>query len=111
MEVFYGLLFDGNITVESEGNSFEQTIKNPFLQGFKCDLCDFTAKSERVLKEHKSRKRWPCELCKLICKNQSDLKKHKMDEHTLKYSAEVLRGLIRLKFFMHLFALYCNKII
>ena len=52
LEVFYGLLFDGNITVESEGNSFEQTFKNPFLQGFKCDLCDLTAKSERGLKAH-----------------------------------------------------------
>ena len=84
----------GNLTIESEDNSLGQTFKNPFLEGSKCDLCDFTAKSERGLKTHKLRKHWPCEWCALICKDQSDLKKHKMDEHTLKYSAEVLRGYV-----------------
>ena len=84
----------GNLTVECEDNSLEQTFKNPFLQGSKCDLCDFTAKSERGLKTHKARKHWPCKWCELICRDESDLKKHKMDEHTLKYSAEVLRGYV-----------------
>ena len=80
----------GKLTPEEDKN-LEQTFKNPFLI-FKCDICEFVGKSERGLKTHKTRKHWNCNWCDFLCKEESELKKHKMDEHTLQYSAEVLRS-------------------
>ena len=76
----------GNLTVP-----LDQTFKNPFL-AFKCDICDFSAKSERGLKTHKTRKHINCNWCDLICKDESELKKHKMDKHSLEYSVELLQN-------------------
>ena len=81
----------GNLTMEKEDISMDQTFKNPFLKN-KCDMCDFEAKSERGLKTHKNRKHESCEWCDFVCKEEEDLKKHKMDEHMLKYSAELLQN-------------------
>ena len=75
---------------EDIGN-LEQTFKNPFLI-FKCVVCEFVGKSERGLKTHKTRKHWNHNWCDFLCKEESELKKHKMEEHTLQYSAEVLRS-------------------
>ena len=44
----------GNLTVP-----LDQIFKNPFL-AFKCDIWDFSAKSERGLKTHKTRKHIIC---------------------------------------------------
>ena len=74
---------------EDIGN-LEQTFKNPFLI-FKCVVCEFVGKSERGLKTYKTRKHWNHNWCDFLCKEESELKKHKMEEHTLQYSAEVLR--------------------
>ena len=81
----------GNLTLDHEENSLEQTFKNPFL-GFKCDFCEFVAKSERGLKTHKTRKHLNCEWCEFICIDDSEMKKHKMDKHTLQYSVELLQN-------------------
>ena len=71
----------GNITAESKDNLLEKTFNNPSL-GFKCDFCDFTAKTERVLKTHNnSRKHCCCDLCDYICKDEKGMKKHKFDKH------------------------------
>ena len=80
----------GNLSTEKD-KSLEQTFKNPFLV-LKCDICDFVAKSERGLKTHKTRKHYNCNWCDFVCEEESDIKKHKMDEHTLEYSAEILRS-------------------
>ena len=82
----------GNITMESEDNNLLRTFDNPFK--FKCDICEFIGKSERGLKSHRTRKHENCEWCEYICDSESDLKKHKMDQHYLKYSKEVLVGLM-----------------
>ena len=81
----------GNLTLDHEENSLEQTFKNPFL-GFKCDFCEFVAKSERGLQTHKTRKHLNCEWCEFICIDDSEMKKHKMDKHTLQYSVELLQN-------------------
>ena len=81
----------GNLTVENVDVPLDQTFKNPFL-AFKCDICDFSAKSERGLKTHKTRKHINCNWCDLICKDESELKKHKMDKHSLEYSVELLQN-------------------
>ena len=78
----------GNITIESEDNNLLRTFDNPFK--FKCDICEFIAKSERGLKSHKTRKHENCEWCDYICNSKSEMKKHKLDKHPLKYSREVL---------------------
>ena len=80
----------GNITIEGEDNML-RTFDNPFQ--FKCDICEFIAKSERGLKSHKTRKHENCEWCDFICETVNEMKEHKMDQHTLKYSREVLEGL------------------
>ena len=80
----------GNLSTEKD-KSLEQIFKNPFLV-LKCDICDFVAKSERGLKTHKTRKHYNCNWCDFVCEKESDIKKHKMDEHTLEYSAEILRS-------------------
>ena len=81
----------GNLTVENVDVPLDQTFKNPFL-ALKCDICDFSAKSERGLKTHKTRKHINCNWCDLICKDESELKKHKMDKHSLEYSVELLQN-------------------
>ena len=82
----------GNITIESEDSNLLRTFDNPFK--FKCDICEFIAKSERGLKSHKTRKHENCEWCDYICNSKSEMKKHKLDKHTLKYSREVLEELM-----------------
>ena len=82
----------GNITIESEDSSLLKTFDNPFK--FKCNICEFTAKSDRGLKTHKSRKHENCDWCEFICEEESEMKKHKMDKHTIAYSKEVLKGFI-----------------
>ena len=82
----------GNISIESEGNALLRTFDNPFQ--FKCNFCDFQAKSERGLKSHKTRKHENCDWCEFICDSNSEMKKHKMDKHTIAYSKEVLQGFI-----------------
>ena len=82
----------GNITIESEENGLLRTIDNPFQ--FKCNVCDFQAKSERGLKSNKTRKHESCDWCEFICDSNSGMKKHKMDKHTIAYSKEVLQGFI-----------------
>ena len=62
----------GNITIESEENGLLRTIDNPFQ--FKCNVCDFRAKSERGLKSHQTRKHENCDWCGFIC--NSEIKKH-----------------------------------
>ena len=59
----------GNITIESEDNNLLRTFDNPFK--FKCDICEFIAKSERGLKSHKTRKHENCEWCDYICNSKS----------------------------------------
>ena len=81
----------GNITIESE-DQLLRTFDNPFK--FKCNICEFTAKSDRGLKSHKTRKHENCDWCEFICAEESEMKKHKMDKHTIAYSKEVLQGLI-----------------
>ena len=81
----------GNLTIENVDVPLDQTFKNPFL-GFKCDFCDFSAKSERGLKTHKTRKHINCEWCDLICNDESEMKKHKIDKHSLQYSVELLQN-------------------
>ena len=90
--IWVRILDIGNITLESEDNTLLKTFDNPFK--FKCDICEFIAKSERGLKSHRTRKHENCEWCEYICDSESDMKKHKMDEHTLKYSRELLVGLM-----------------
>ena len=80
----------GNITAESDDNLLEKTFNNPSL-GFKCEFCDFIAKTERGLKTHKTRKHCSCDWCDYICKEESDMKKHKFDKHTLEYGTELLK--------------------
>ena len=82
----------GNITIEGEENNLLRTFDNPFQ--FKCNICDFIAKSERGLKAHKTRKHENCEWCDFICETTNEMEKHKMDQHTLKYSGELLEGLL-----------------
>ena len=82
----------GNITFESEDSSLLKTFDNPFK--FKCNICEFAAKSDRGLKTHKSRKHENCDWCEFICAEESEMKKHKMDKHTIEYSKEVLEGFI-----------------
>ena len=81
----------GNITIEGEENYMLRTFDNPFQ--FKCNICEFIGKSERGLKAHKTRKHENCEWCNFICETVNEMEKHKMDQHTLKYSREVLEGL------------------
>ena len=82
----------GNLTIESEDSPLLKTFDNPFK--FKCNICEFTAKSDRGLKTHKSRKHENCDWCEFICAEESEMKKHKMDKHTIAYSKEVLKGFI-----------------
>ena len=82
----------GNITFESEDSSLLKTFDNPFK--FKCNICEFAAKSDRGLKAHKSRKLENCDWCWFICAEESEMKKHKMDKHIIAYSKEVLEGFI-----------------
>ena len=56
----------GNITIGSEDNLLESTFNNP-SSGLKCELSDFTAKSERGLKTHKTRKHNTCDWCDFSC--------------------------------------------
>ena len=82
----------GNITFESEDNMLHKTFNNPLNPvGFKCEICEFAAKSERGLKTHKTRKHYNCDWCDFICDNESDVKKHKFDKHTMEYGAELLQ--------------------
>ena len=81
----------GNLTVESEEHSLQQTFKNPFLE-IKCNFCDFSAKSERGLKTHITRKHCNCNWCDFICIDESELKKHKLDKHSMEYSIEILQS-------------------
>ena len=81
----------GNLTVENVDVTLDQTFKNPFL-GFKCDLCEFAAKSERGLKTHRTRKHINCEWCDFICNENSEIKQHKMEKHSLQYSVELLQN-------------------
>ena len=81
----------GNLTVESEENPLQQTFKNPFL-GIRCNFCDFSAKSERGLKTHKSRKHCNCNWCDFTCKDESEFKEHKLDKHSMEYSVEILQS-------------------
>ena len=82
----------GNITFESEDNMLLKTFNNPSNPvGFKCDNCDFAAKSERGLKTHKTRKHSKCEWCEFICDDEKEMKKHKFDKHTMEYGAELLQ--------------------
>ena len=78
-------------TIESE-DQLLRTFENPFK--FKCNICEFTAKSDRGLKSHKTRQHENCDWCEFICAEESEMKKHKMDKHTIAYSKEVLQGLI-----------------
>ena len=82
----------GNLTIESEDSPLLKTFDNPFK--FKCNICEFTAKSDKGLKTHKSRKHENCDWCEFICAEESEMKKHKMDKHTIAYSKEVLKGFI-----------------
>ena len=79
----------GNLTIESEENMFEKTFSNPLL---KCELCEFTAKTDRGLKTHKTRKHINCDWCDYICNEKKELEKHKMDNHTLEYGVEMLQN-------------------
>ena len=81
----------GNLTVENVDVTLNQTFKNPFL-GFKCDLCEFAAKSERGLKTHMTRKHINCDWCDFICNEDSEIKKRKMEKHSLQYSVELLKN-------------------
>ena len=65
---------------------------NPHFFYIKCDLCDLSAKSERGLKTHKTRKHINCDWCDLINNYKSEMKKHKMDKHSLQYSVEFLQN-------------------
>ena len=80
----------GNITIESEENALLRTFDNPFQ--FKCNFCDFQAKSERGLKSHKTRKHENCDWCEFICDSNSEMKKHKMDKHTIAYINPIKPG-------------------
>ena len=83
----------GNITIENEDDvQLTSTFENPFR--WKCDICDFLAKSERGLKAHKTRKHENCDWCDFICENKSEMEKHKMAKHPIQYSKEVLEGYI-----------------
>ena len=55
----------GNITIENDENTLLRTFDNPFQ--FKCNFCDFQAKSERGLKSQKTRKHEICDWCEFIC--------------------------------------------
>ena len=82
----------GNITFESEDNMLLKTFNNPVNPvGFKCDICEFAAKSERGLKTHKTRKHFNCDWCDYICDDEKEIKKHKFDKHTMEYGAELLQ--------------------
>jgi len=49
----------GNITIENDDeNDLTRTFENPFR--WKCNICEFVAKSERGLKSHKTRKHENC---------------------------------------------------
>ena len=73
-----------NITCESDENMLLRTFSTPINPvGFKCEICDFAAKSERGLKTHKTRKHCNCDWCEYICDDESDMKKHKFDKHTI----------------------------
>ena len=63
----------GNMTLESEDNTLLKTFDNPFK--FKCDICEFIAKSERGLKSHRTRKHENCEWCEYIWESETDMKK------------------------------------
>ena len=81
----------GNNTIDNEDeNQLLRTFDNPFK--WKCDICEFIAKSERGLKTHKARKHENCDWCDFICADKSEMKKHKMDKHTLQYGKEVLQS-------------------
>ena len=55
----------GNITIENENESqLTRTFDNPFR--WKCDFCDFIAKSERGLKTHITRKHEICDWCDFV---------------------------------------------
>ena len=77
----------GNITIENE-NQLTRTFDNPFR--WKCDFCEFIAKSERGLKTHITRKHEICDWCEFVCADKSEMKTHKMEKHRLQYSKEVL---------------------
>ena len=81
----------GNITIENDDeNDLTRTFENPFR--WKCNICEFVAKSERGLKSHKTRKHENCNWCDFICEERSEMEKHKMGKHTIQYSKEVLEG-------------------
>ena len=69
-----------------------KTFNNPSNPvGFKCDNCEFAAKSERGLKTHMTRKHSKCDWCEFICDDEKEMKKHKFDKHTMEYGAELLQ--------------------
>ena len=59
--------------------------------GFKCNLCEFAAKSERGLKTHKTREHNKCDLCDYISDDENEIKKHKFNKHTMQYGKELLQ--------------------
>ena len=79
------------IHCKQEENPLQQTFKNLFL-GIRCNFCDFSVKSERGLKTHKSRKHCNCNWCDFTCKDESELKEHKLDKHSMEYSVEILQS-------------------
>ena len=83
----------GNITIENENeNQLTRTFDNPFR--WKCDFCEFIAKSERGLKTHIKRKHEIWNWCEFVCGEKSEMKTHKMEKLSLQYGMEVLEGYI-----------------
>ena len=83
----------GNATIENGDDDDEdltRTFDNPFR--WRCSVCEFTAKSERGLKAHKTRKHKNCNWCDFICNDDDKMEKHKMDNHTMEYSKQILEN-------------------
>ena len=78
----------GNITIENENeNQLTGTFDKPFR--WKCDFCEFIAKSERGLKTLITRKYEICDWCDFVCVDKREMETHKMEKHTLKYGKVV----------------------